>query len=145
MPYNPCILLFTETTEVECDMTSHEGEVVTIVHNNLESEVYVQGYEAPGSYQRNLTYTVSWDHIAIIKNQTERCEQYFQFTVSRATYERDNSSIYPGFCSQSCIPGRCCTMSKFEGCLTLQIYSNMLETRRAKNIIRAIDYFMIFQ
>ena len=72
---------FSETIEVECDMSNLDGEVVTIVHNNLESEVYVTGYEAPGSYQRNLSYTLSWEHIAIIKNMSTHCEQFFEFTV----------------------------------------------------------------
>ena len=77
---------FVETAVVECDMTSYEGEVVTIIHNNLESDVFVQGYEAPGSYQRNLSYSLSWEHIAVIKNMATRCEQYFRFTVSSVSF-----------------------------------------------------------
>ena len=89
----------SETIEVECDMTSVPGQVITIIHSNLESGVHVTDYEAPASYQRNVSYTQPWNAIGIIKNASLYCEQHFRFECVYA--EAFVSTPYVGFSGES--------------------------------------------
>ena len=65
-------------------MDTSSNEVVTIIHNNLESTTFVNGFEAPMTYQRNITYFASRKHIESIKKDVYRCEQFFEFECSYA-------------------------------------------------------------
>lgn len=42
--------------KVFCDMTDKGGVGVTVVSHDSESRTLVDGFEAPGSYLRNVTY-----------------------------------------------------------------------------------------
>ncbi len=57
--------VLTEPVVVECSMES--DQVVTIVHNNLESRTTINGFESPMSYRRNISYFATHDQIAAIK------------------------------------------------------------------------------
>ena len=42
-------------------------QVVTIIHNNLESQTMATGFEEPMAYQRNVTYFATKQQIAAVK------------------------------------------------------------------------------
>ena len=76
------VFLISDSIEVECKMKS--DELITIIHNNLESDTRVQGYETPMSYQRNITYFATNDQIKAIKSSSTHCEQYLEFACTGA-------------------------------------------------------------
>ncbi len=74
---------------MECQFES--DEVITIIHNNLESNTRVQGYETPMSYQRNITYFATYDQIHAIKRLSTHCMQYLEFACTGANAFSDTS------------------------------------------------------
>ncbi len=74
--------VYTGSLEVECNMEAGEGQVATLIHNNLESTIHVSDYESPMSYQKNVTYFATRQHIHAIKNYSTHCVQFGEFECS---------------------------------------------------------------
>jgi hypothetical protein len=60
-------------------MTSEGGIGVTVISHDSESRTFVNGYENPGSYIRNITYHVTMEQIVAIMNQSSNCEQFIKY------------------------------------------------------------------
>ena len=70
-------------------MTSQDGHVITILHNNLETGTHLVQYEGDNPYEKDLTYFASLDQIAAIKKSSLYCEQYVEFSCFRVSAFRD--------------------------------------------------------
>ena len=62
-----CTVSILDPVDIECDMTSHPSQVVSIVHHNSEAFGWVRGFEAPASFRRNLSYFASFPHMLAIR------------------------------------------------------------------------------
>ena len=80
--------------KVFCDMTDKDGIGVTVVSHDSESKTLVAGFEAPGSYWRNVTYNeTSLIQLASLTASSSHCEQFIQYECyeSRLLY---NGNMY---------------------------------------------------
>ncbi|XP_028393183.1 neurexin-4-like [Dendronephthya gigantea] len=69
---------------VYCDMTSKGGVGVTVIAHDSQSRTLVKGYEAAGSYRRNITYDISMEQIVAIMKRSKGCEQYIKYECYRS-------------------------------------------------------------
>ena len=61
---------------VYCDMNDKNGVGVTVISHDSENRTQVKGYEAPGSYLRDIHYTgASLSQLASLTNVSSYCEQ----------------------------------------------------------------------
>ena len=121
---------------VHCDMTSENGIGVTEIGHDSESSGYVNGYEFPGSYKRNITYNLKMEEIVAIIKQSRKCEQFIKYEcrhsvlweeiyntygwwVSRQGLAMNywgGAAVNSGKCacamSNSCVGGRRCNCAK---------------------------------
>ena len=65
--------------QVFCDMTSKGGSGVTVMGHDSESRTKVDGYEAPGSYIRNIKYDNTMEQILAVMDQSTFCEQFIKY------------------------------------------------------------------
>ncbi|XP_055955129.1 contactin-associated protein-like 2 [Patella vulgata] len=59
--------------EVLCD------GMVTVVYHNATAKTLVDGFNSPYSFKLHLQYTVSLDHIRVIKQNSNNCEQFLRY------------------------------------------------------------------
>ncbi len=74
---------------VECDMGDGEDiySVKTIVHHNSESPESVRGYEAPGSYSKNITYrNADVSQIEKLIDNSFSCQQFIKWDCKGAMF-----------------------------------------------------------
>ena len=65
---------------VYCDMTDKNGVGVTVISHDSESRLYVKGYEAKGSYSRDIHYTgASLSQLASLTKVSSHCEQFIKY------------------------------------------------------------------
>ena len=65
---------------VYCDMTAKNGVGVTVISHDSESRTYVKGYEARGSYSRDIRYTgASLSQLASLTRVSSNCEQFIKY------------------------------------------------------------------
>ena len=65
---------------VYCDMTAKNGVGVTVISHDSESRTYVKGYEAQGSYSRDIRYTgASLSQLASLTRVSSNCEQFIKY------------------------------------------------------------------
>ena len=65
---------------VYCDMTAKNGVGVTVISHDSESRTHVKGYEAKGSYSRDIRYTgVSLSQLASLTRISSQCEQFIKY------------------------------------------------------------------
>ncbi|XP_064619008.1 G-protein coupled receptor GRL101-like [Lineus longissimus] len=65
--------------EVECQIHSDHGHVVTVVHHNTAVRTSVHGYEEYLSYIRNVTYyDVTMQQITALKSLSTHCDQFMK-------------------------------------------------------------------
>ena len=65
---------------VYCDMTAKNGVGVTVISHDSESRTYVKGYEAKGSYSRDIRYTgASLSQLASLTRVSSNCEQFIKY------------------------------------------------------------------
>ena len=78
---------------VFCDMTDKNGIGVTVASHDSENRTKVKGYEAIGSYMRNVSYNgEGLTHIAQLTRLTDvsaHCEQFIKFECFHARLLRD--------------------------------------------------------
>ena len=75
---------------VYCDMTYKNGVGVTVISHDSENRTYVHGYEASGSYSRNIHYSgVSLSQLASLTRVSSSCEQFIK-------YECYHSKLFKG-------------------------------------------------
>ena len=66
--------------KVFCDMTDKDGIGVTVVSHDSENRTLVDGFEAPGSYSRNVTYDeTSLIQLASLTASSSHCEQFIKY------------------------------------------------------------------
>ncbi|KAL9968869.1 hypothetical protein ACROYT_G021011 [Oculina patagonica] len=69
-----------EPFTVYCDMSGKNGVGVTVISHDSESRTHVQGYEAPGSYSRDIHYTgASLSQLASLISVSPHCEQFIKY------------------------------------------------------------------
>ena len=69
-----------EPFTVYCDMSDKNGAGVTVVSHDSESRTLVRGYEAPGSYSRDIHYTgASLSQLASLTRISSHCEQFIKY------------------------------------------------------------------
>ena len=65
---------------VYCDMSDKNGVGVTVISHDSESRTYVNGYESPGSYSRDIRYTgASLSQLASLTRVSSHCEQFIKY------------------------------------------------------------------
>ena len=65
---------------VNCDMTDKNGVGVTVISHDSESRTHVNGYEARGSYSRDIHYTgASLSQLAKLTSVSSHCEQFIKY------------------------------------------------------------------
>ena len=65
---------------VYCDMSGKNGVGVTVISHDSESRTYVNGYESPGSYSRDIRYTgASLSQLASLTRVSSHCEQFIKY------------------------------------------------------------------
>ena len=60
-------------------MTSKNGIGITEISHDSETRKLVSGYEAPGSYKRNITYDLTMKQIVAIMQRSRKCEQFIKY------------------------------------------------------------------
>ena len=66
--------------DVICNMTDKNGIGVTVISHDSENRTLVKGYEAPGSYSRDINYTgVSLSQLASLTRVSLHCEQFIKY------------------------------------------------------------------
>ena len=69
-----------ERFKVFCNMTMYNDDGVTVISHDSENRTLVDGYEAGGSYSRNVTYTgVNAAQIATLVRISRECFQFIKF------------------------------------------------------------------
>ena len=80
--------------KVFCDMTDKDGIGVTVVSHDSESRTLVAGFEAPGSYWRNVTYNeTSLIQLASLTASSSHCEQFIKYECYRSRLILNNDMI----------------------------------------------------
>ena len=65
---------------VYCNMTDREGIGVTVVSHDSEKRTHVNGFEAPGSYSRDIHYIgASLSQLKGLTEASKSCEQFIKF------------------------------------------------------------------
>ena len=65
---------------VFCDMSDKAGVGVTVISHDSETRTLVKGYEAAGSYSRDVTYTgASLAQLASLTRVSSHCEQFIKY------------------------------------------------------------------
>ena len=65
---------------VYCDMSDKGGVGVTVISHDSESRTHASGYECPGCYCKDVTYTgVSTTQLAALTGVSHNCEQFIKF------------------------------------------------------------------
>ena len=66
--------------DVICDMTDKNGVGVAVISHDSEHRTLVKGYEAPGSYSRDIHYTgASLSQLASLTRVSLHCEQFIKY------------------------------------------------------------------
>ena len=66
--------------KVFCDMTDKGGVGVTVVSHDSENRTLVNGYEDPGNYSRDVTYTeTTLVQLASLTASSAHCEQFIKY------------------------------------------------------------------
>ncbi|CAB4037741.1 Hypothetical predicted protein, partial [Paramuricea clavata] len=60
-------------------LTLNTGNGIILVGHDSERRTLVDGYEASGSYKRNIKYGISMQDIVTIMNQSTNCEQFIKY------------------------------------------------------------------
>ena len=67
---------------VECIMNSETGHVITRIHHDGESRVYITGYDNVGEYERHYEYYgFSRSSLQALKSSSLFCNQYMKVSV----------------------------------------------------------------
>ena len=78
---------------VTCDMTNKNGVGVTVVSHDSEDRTLVDGFEAPGSYSRDIKYTkASLSQLASLTTVSLFCKQFIQYECRNSLMFRDNTA-----------------------------------------------------
>ena len=66
--------------DVICDMTAKNGVGVAVISHDSEHRTLVKGYEARGSYSRDIHYTgASLSQLASLTRVSLHCEQFIKY------------------------------------------------------------------
>ena len=80
---------------VHCDMIDKNGVGLTVISHNSESRTYVNGYEDPGSYSRDIRYTgASLSQLASLTRVSSHCEQFIKYECYDSVLWLSSSSPY---------------------------------------------------
>ena len=65
---------------VNCDMSDKKGVGVTVISHDSETRTRVKGFEAAGSYSRDINYTgAGFPQLAGLTNVSLHCEQFIKY------------------------------------------------------------------
>ena len=82
-----------EPFTVFCDMPDKNGVGVTVIGHDSEARTLVDGYEGPGSYVKNITYTATGltgvAQLAGLADVSAHCEQFIKYECYGALLFRD--------------------------------------------------------
>ena len=72
---------------VYCDMSDKNAVGVTVISHDSESRTHVQGYEAHGSYSRDIHYKgASLSQLASLTRVSSHCEQFIKYECYGSTF-----------------------------------------------------------
>ena len=71
-------------------MDSDPGHVITIVHHDSESRMYVTGHPNPGSYLHQLTYAATVPQLTAMKTYVQSCRQHVLLECYAAAGTKDD-------------------------------------------------------
>ncbi|XP_022779599.1 contactin-associated protein 1-like, partial [Stylophora pistillata] len=78
---------------VYCDMSDKNGVGVTVISHDSESRTHVNGYEAHGSYSRDIHYTgASLSQLASLTRVSSHCEQFIKYECHGALLLKERHS-----------------------------------------------------
>ena len=81
--------------DVTCDMTDKNGVGVTVISHDSETRTLVDGYEAPGSYSRDIHYTgAELSQLAGLANVSSHCEQFIKYECFHSKMFRNNDAAW---------------------------------------------------
>ena len=70
---------------VTCNMTDKNGVGVTVISHDSEDRTQVNGYEAPGSYLRDVHYKGSnLSQLASLTGVSSHCEQFIKYECNHS-------------------------------------------------------------
>ena len=76
---------------VFCDMNDKAGVGVTIISHDRETRTLVKGYDAPGSYSRDVRYAgASLAQLASLTRVSSHCEQFIKYECYHSVLLRDH-------------------------------------------------------
>ena len=70
--------------------------------HDSQSEMSVNGFEAPYSYERNVTYENSMEHIRAVIKLSSECRQYIKVVKLRCIRNSYTSGIFFSNCVIKC-------------------------------------------
>ena len=80
---------------VYCDMTDRDGIGVTVVSHDSENRTHVKGFEAPGSYSRDIQYIgASLSQLRGLTEASKSCEQFIKFECFSALLSHNDNGYW---------------------------------------------------
>ncbi|XP_078682168.1 neurexin-4-like [Branchiostoma floridae x Branchiostoma belcheri] len=62
---------------VQCDFQGQK--VITLIGHDSEARTRVKGFEAPGSYSKDVTYWNSMDQVSAVVDRSSHCKQHIKY------------------------------------------------------------------
>ena len=84
---------------VYCDMTGKKGLAGTHVSHDSETRTLVNGYDAPSSYSRDISYNISMAQIIALLNLSHNCEQFIKYECRGSVILLYNNLLYASWVS----------------------------------------------
>ena len=79
---------------VYCDMTGHGGVGVTVVSHDSENRTHVIGFDPPGSYRHDISYTgSSLSQIKSLTNVSTACQQFIKYECKGSALKFNNKKF----------------------------------------------------
>ena len=85
---------------VNYDMTGKDGLAGTHVGHDSETRTLVNGYEAPSSYSRDISYNISMAQIISLLNLSHNCEQFIKYECRGSVILLYNNLLYASWVSR---------------------------------------------
>ena len=85
---------------VYCNMAGKNGLAGTHVGHDSETRTLVNGYNAPLSYSRNITYKISMAQIIALMDLSHSCEQFIKYECHHSVILLFDNSVWASWVSR---------------------------------------------
>ena len=83
---------------VYCDLTNKNGVGVTVISHDSENRTLVDGYEAAGSYSRDIHYKgASLSQLASLTKVSAHCEQFIKYECTASVLFTNENNVASGW------------------------------------------------